>query len=180
MPARVVSVSASPSHSFSKPRLDAITLLAGLGVQGDAHCGASVKHRSRVAKDAAQPNLRQVHLLHAELFGELAAKGFDVHAGDIGENVTTEGIDLLGLPQGALLHIGASAVVRITGLRNPCRQLDGFQPGLMAAVLERLPEGTLRRKAGVMGVVLAGGEVRAGDEIRTELPAGPRLPLQRI
>jgi MOSC domain-containing protein YiiM len=139
-----------------------------------------VKHRSRVTQHPAQANLRQVHLVHSELFVELAAKGFLVHAGDIGENITTAGIDLLRLPQGTLLHIGASAVVRITGLRNPCRQLDGFAPGLLAAVLERLPDGSLHRKAGVMGVVAAAGEVRPGDGIRTELPPEPHASLVQI
>ena len=180
MPTRVLSVSLSPSHSFSKSRRDSITLLEGLGVEGDAHCGATVKHRSRVAQDPTQPNLRQVHLVHSELFTELAAKGFDVRAADIGENITTEGVDLLALPQGTLLHIGASAVVRITGLRNPCKQLDGFQPGLLSAVLDRAPDGALLRKAGVMGVVVSGGKVRPGDAIRAQLPAGPHLPLERV
>lgn len=180
MPARVLSVSLSPTHSFTKSRRDSIALLAGLGVEGDAHCGATVKHRSRVAQDPTQPNLRQVHLVQSELFAELAAKGFDVHAADVGENITTEGIDLLGLPRDTLLHIGGAAVVRITGLRNPCKQLDGFQPGLLSAVLDPAGDGTLLRKAGVMGVVVAGGPVKPGDTVRVELPAGPRLRLERV
>jgi MOSC domain-containing protein YiiM len=180
MSARIVSVSVSPSHSFSKSRCDSITLLEGLGVEGDAHCGATVKHRSRVAQDPTQPNLRQVHLVHSELFAELAAKGLDVQAGDIGENLTTEGVDLLALPCDTLLHVGARAIIRVTGLRNPCKQLDDFRRGLLAAVLERLPDGTLVRKAGVMGVVVAGGEVRPGDAIRVELPAAAHRPLERV
>jgi MOSC domain-containing protein YiiM len=180
MSARVASVSLSPTHSFSKTLRASITLLEGLGVEGDAHCGATVKHRSRVAQDPTQPNLRQVHLVQAELFEELAARGFDVHAADIGENITTEGLDLLALPRDTLLYIGGSAVVRVTGLRNPCKQLDDFQPGLLAAVLERRPDGTLKRKAGVMGVVVAGGEVCTGDGIRVKWPATPHQPLERV
>src|SRR4051794_24628441 len=133
----VVAVSRSPSHTMTKPNVDAIRLLAGLGVEGDAHCGELVKHRSRVKRDPTQPNLRQVHLVHAELLDELAADGFDVSAGCIGENVTTRGLDLLGLPVGARLTLGADAVVEITGLRNPCGQLDGITPGLREATIER-------------------------------------------
>jgi MOSC domain-containing protein YiiM len=171
MPARVISVSRSSSHSFSKESRDAIRLLEGLGVEGDAHCGATVKHRSRVRQDPTQPNLRQVHLVHRELFDELASKGFEIDPADIGENITTQGLDLLALPRDTLLRIGASAVVRITGLRNPCAQLDNFRPGLTAAVLDRAADGSLVRKAGVMGVVAAAGEVRVGDAIAIELPA---------
>lgn len=157
-----------------------ITLQPGLGVQGDAHSGAKVKHRSRVARDATQPNLRQVHLMHRELFDELALRGFDIGAGQLGENITTEGVDLLRLPQNTLLCIGASAVVRITGPRNPCHQLDKFRQGLMAAVLDRAPDGTLIRKAGVMSVVQAAGEVRAGDAITIQLPPLPHQPLAPV
>ena len=168
---RVVSVAASGVHGFSKGVVGEMELLAGLGVAGDAHAGVTVKHRSRVARDAAQPNLRQVHLLHEELLEELAGRGFAVRAGDLGENVLTRGVDLLGLPRGARLRLGDGAVVEVTGLRNPCSQLDRFQAGLMAATLDRDGAGRLVRKAGVMGVVLAGGMVRAGDEIAVELPA---------
>jgi MOSC domain-containing protein YiiM len=139
--------------------------------------GVTVKHRSRVARDPSQPNLRQVHLVHAELHDELRASGFLVRTGEMGENITTRGVDLLRLPVGARLHLGAQAVVEITGLRNPCAQLDGIQPGLMAAVLDRDAQGNLVRKAGVMGIVLAGGEVRPADPIRVELPPGPQQPL---
>jgi MOSC domain-containing protein YiiM len=149
-------------------------------VDGDAHAGETVKHRSRVARDPAAPNLRQVHLIHAELHDELAGAGFVVAAGEMGENVTTRGIDLLGLPTGARLHLGESAAVEVTGLRNPCSQLDRFQPGLMQAVLDRDADGALVRKAGVMGVVIAGGDVRPGDSVRVELPDGPLRPLQPV
>lgn len=157
-----------------------VRLLAGLGVEGDAHCGATVQHRSRVARDPSQPNLRQVHLLHAELFDELAAQGHAVTPGQVGENITTRGLPLLALPTGTQLRIGADAVVQLTGLRNPCHQLDRFQPGLMAAVLDRSPEGGLIRKAGVMGIVLAGGVVRPGDTVQVTLPAEPHRPLAPV
>jgi MOSC domain-containing protein YiiM len=178
--ASVVAVSRSGSHTFSKPNAGSIRLIAGLGVEGDAHHGETVKHRSRVARDPNQPNLRQVHLIHAELHDELRAAGFNVGPGDMGENVTTSGVDLLGLPTGTRLLLGESVVVEVTGLRNPCAQLDGFQPGLMAAVLDRDEEGNLVRKAGIMAVVLAGGEVRPGDAIRVELPPLPHRPLEPV
>lgn len=177
MSARVLAVSAAPSHRFSKPPQLSIRLLAGLGVAGDAHAGQTVKHRSRVARDPTQPNLRQLHLIHAELFEELAAAGFRVGPGDLGENVTTRGLDLLDLPRGTRLHLGATAVAEVTGLRNPCHQLDKFQPGLMAAALGRDAQGQLVRKTGIMAVVLAGGEVAPGDPIRVELPAAPHERL---
>jgi MOSC domain-containing protein YiiM len=173
----VISVSLCRGHHFSKTPSLGIRLLAGLGVDGDAHMGETVKHRSRVRRDPTQPNLRQVHLIHAELFDELHEKGFDVKPGDLGENITTSDIDLLALPTGARLHIGVSAVVEITGLRNPCVQLDTFQKGLMAATLDKDAAGNLVRKAGVMSVVLAGGDVRPGDIIKVERPASPYRPL---
>lgn len=176
-PAHVLAVHLSPVHAFSKSMTPAITLLAGLGVQGDAHCGETVQHRSRVARDPKQPNLRQVHLLQAELFDQLAGRGHAVRPGDMGENITTRGIDLLALPTGTELRLGATAVVRITGLRNPCAQIDRFQPGLMAAVLDRTPDGALVRRAGVMAVVLCDGVVAAGDGIVPVLPVGPHTPL---
>lgn len=154
--------------------------MKGLGVEGDAHCGATVKHRSRVARDPTQPNLRQVHLVHSELFEELSAKGYAVLPGQLGENVTTRGIDLLALPTGTQLQLGASAIVQLTGLRNPCAQLDHFKPGLMAAVLGRTPRGGLVRKAGVMGIVVAGGVVRAGDVVGVRLPAEPHRHLEPV
>lgn len=178
--ARVVSVSVAASHAFSKTCVDAIELVAGVGVRGDAHAGATVRHRSRVRKDGSAPNLRQVHLVHRELFDALGAKGFAVGPGDIGENVATEGVDLLGLPTGTRLHLGEEAVVEVTGLRNPCAQLDAFQPGLMAAVLDRTPDGALVRKAGIMSVVLRGGVVRSGDAIRLWLPEPPHRTLAPV
>jgi MOSC domain-containing protein YiiM len=167
----VAAVAVSAAHEFSKPVAASITLLAGLGVEGDAHCGATVKHRSRVARDPTQPNLRQVHLIHAELLDELAEAGFAVAPGDLGENVTTRGIDLLGLPRGARLHLGAEAIVEVTGLRNPCWQIDAFRQGLLPAVLGRDDQGEVIRKTGVMAVVIAGGSVAPGDAIRVVLPA---------
>lgn len=180
MQAIVTAVSASPGHSFSKPNRDSIRLLAGLGVEGDAHLGTTVKHRSRVAKDPSQPNLRQVHLIHAELHDELQAEGFAVSAGEMGENVTTCGIDLLALPRGARLRIGENAVIEVTGLRNPCVQIDRFQKGLMKAVLGKDEHGNLIRKSGVMAIVLEGGEVKPGDAIRVEMPPGPHRPLEVV
>ena len=180
MAGTVLAVSCSPTHTFSKPNLDSIRLLTGLGVEGDAHFGATVKHRSRVARDPDQPNLRQVHLIHAELHEELRAAGFTVSAGQMGENITTHGVDLLGLPTGTRLWVGNTAVIEITGLRNPCVQLDNFQSGLMAAVLARDEQGNLTRKAGVMAIVLEGGEVRPGDPIIVELPPEPHRPLKTV
>lgn len=177
MQGNVVSVSVSPTHTMTKPTQQRIRLLAGLGVEGDAHLGETVKHRSRVARDPSQPNLRQVHLIHFELLDELGEAGFDVVPGQMGENITTQGIDLLGLPAGTRLYIGETAVVEVTGLRNPCVQLNGIQPGLMAATLDRDEQGNLVRKAGVMSIVLAGGDVKPGDRIRQELPDEPRNPL---
>jgi MOSC domain-containing protein YiiM len=173
----ITAVSLRAGHHFSKTPSLGIRLLKGLGVAGDAHMGETVKHRSRVRRDPAQPNLRQVHLIHAELFCELRAKGFAVDPGELGENITTAGIDLLALPTGTRLHLGASAVVEITGLRNPCVQIDNFQKGLMAATLDKDADGNLVRKAGIMGIVIAEGDVRPGDAIRTELPAMPHRPL---
>lgn len=180
MTAHVVAVSASRSHTFSKQPTLFVTLLPGLGVQGDAHSGTTVKHRSRVARDPAQPNLRQVHLMHCELFDELASRGFDIAPSQLGENITTAGIDLLALPTGTRLRLGASAVVEVTGLRNPCSQLDKFRKGLMAATLDRAPDGKLIRKAGVMSIVIAGGEVRAGDGIEVTLPTQPHRLLEPV
>jgi MOSC domain-containing protein YiiM len=175
----VVAVSRSPAHGVGKENQESVRLLAGVGVEGDAHAGPTVQHRSRVARDASQPNLRQVHLIHAELHDELRDTGFDVGAGTMGENVTTRGLDLLALPTGARLRLGEEAVVEITGLRNPCNQLDGIQDGLMAATLERDSDGGLVRKAGVMGIVLAGGVVRPDDPITVDLPE-ERRPLEPV
>ena len=188
----VVAVSRSPGHTMAKPNVEVITLMVGLGVEGDAHCGATVKHRSRVARDPSQPNLRQVHLVHAELHDDLRARGFEVAPGVMGENVTTRGVDLLGLPVGTRLTFGGGgggedgagrsrAVVEVTGLRNPCGQLDGIQPGLRSANVDRDEAGEIvGRRAGVMAVVVAGGEVRPGDAIAVELPAPPHRPLEVV
>ncbi len=176
----VVAVSRSGTHGFSKPVQDSIRLLAGLGVEGDAHLGSTVQHRSRVARDPTQPNFRQVHLIHEELFDELRAARFRVAAGEMGENVTTNGIDLLALPRGTLLHLGEAATVALTGLRNPCGQLNAFQPGLMAAVLDRDARGAMIRKAGIMGTVVTGGVVRPGEPIRITLPPEPHLRLEPV
>jgi MOSC domain-containing protein YiiM len=176
----VTAVSAGPRHAVAKPNCDWIRLLAGRGVEGDAHMGRTVKHRSRVARDPTQPNQRQVHLIHAELHDTLLAQGFRVAPGSMGENVTTRGIDLLALSTGTRLRLGEHAVVEVTGLRNPCTQLDGIQPGLMAATLERDEDGNLVRKAGVMGIVVAGGDVRPGDAIAVEYVPEPPQALAPV
>jgi MOSC domain-containing protein YiiM len=178
--ARIVALHRSPGHGFSKHPEAELQLLTGLGVQGDAHCGATVKHRSRVAADPTQPNLRQVHLLHSEMIDEINAGGFAIAFGDVGENITTIGIDLLALPRHAQLHLGESAVLSITGLRNPCAQLDNFQPGLTRAFLGTGHDGALIRKAGVMAMVLEGGIVRSGDPIRIGMPLSPHRALERV
>ncbi|MFD0275654.1 MOSC domain-containing protein [Kitasatospora sp. NPDC127111] len=180
MSGTVTAVSSNGEYAFTKPNRVAITLLAGLGVEGDVHAGVTVKHRSRVAQDPTQPNLRQVHLIHEELFAEVAGAGFAVRPGDLGENVTTRGIDLLALPVGTLLRLGDEAVVEVTGLRNPCLQIDAFQDGLLKQVVGRNEAGDVVRRAGIMGVVRAGGVVRPGDAIAVELPDGPHRPLERV
>ena len=180
MNATVVAVSKSATHTMSKPNVDRIYLLAGLGVEGDAHAGVTVKHRSRVAQDPTQPNLRQVHLIHSELHDEIRTLGFEMLPGQMGENITTKGIQLLDLPRHTRLHIGENAVIEITGLRNPCHQLNGLQEGLMQAVLGRDENNNLIRKAGVMGIVLQSGMVYPEDHIVIELPQLPFLPLERV
>lgn len=177
MDGKVIAVARSATHTMSKPTAASIHLLTALGVEGDAHLGKTVKHRSRVARDPSQPNLRQVHLLHRELFDELRRAGFEIAAGQTGENITTGGLDLLSLPTGTRLHLGEAAIVEVTGLRNPCRQLDGIQPGLMAATLDRDEHGDLVRKAGIMSIVIADGDVRPGDAITVELPPLPHRKL---
>jgi MOSC domain-containing protein YiiM len=172
----VVGVHRSATHSFSKPTVASIRLVEGIGIEGDAHSGATVKHRSRVRRNAAEPNLRQVHLIHAELLADLAAVGHVVQPGELGENVTTRGVDLLGLPHGARLHIGP-AVVAVTGLRNPCQQINDFQPGLLRHVLRTDEDGAVIRLVGVMATVARGGDISAGDAIEVELPPEPHLPL---
>ncbi len=176
----VTAVSRNDAHSPSKSNRESVRLLAGLGVEGDAHLGATVKHRSRVAKDPEQQNLRQVHLIHSELHDELAGAGIGVAAGQMGENLTTRGVELLALPAGTRLRVGSSAVVEVTGLRNPCVQLDSIAPGLMKAVLDRDGDGNLIRRSGVMSIVIAGGEVRPGDRIGVELPPQPHRALEPV
>ena len=167
------------SQSSEQTR-DKIVLLAGLGVEGDTHMGETVQHRSRVRKDPTQLNLRQVHLMHAEFHDELNASGFHISAGDLGENITTRGVDLLGLPTGTRLQLGNAAIVEVTGLRNPCEQLNGFQDGLMNACVYKDDDGNIICKAGVMSIVLAGGEIRVGNSIRVELASSPYRPLQVV
>ncbi|MFD9421852.1 MULTISPECIES: MOSC domain-containing protein [unclassified Streptomyces] len=179
--ARVTAVSRHGTYSFSKPNRTSIMLLAGLGVEGDVHAGKTIKHQFRMTYEPDLPNLRQVHLMHEELFDELATKGFAVSAGQLGENISTRGIDLLGLPTGSLLHLGGEAIVEVTGLRNPCSKIDAFQKGLLREVFE-LDETTdgFAFKSGIMGVVRQGGSVRPGDTIDVELPAGPHRSLERV
>ena len=177
---RVVAVAKDATHRFSKTPCDAIDLIVGQGVAGDAHAGATVKHRSRVRRDPSQPNLRQVHLLPVELIESLRAQGFDVAPSVMGENVTTQDIDLLALPTGTQLTLGGEAVVEITGLRNPCTQLDGYQEGLMGALRKRGPDGEIVRLAGVMGIVRAAGQIRPEDEIAIARPPGPPRALAPV
>ena len=177
---KVVAVSCTAAHEFSKQSRAVINLIAGLGVEGDAHAGVKVQHLSRIRRDPDAANLRQVHLIHAELHDELNASGYSIAAGDMGENVTTRGIALLALPTNARLHLGPHAIVEIKGLRNPCSQLDGLHKGLMAATLDKDVNGNLIRKAGVMGIVIAGGEVKPGDPIRVELPVEPHTRLAPV
>jgi MOSC domain-containing protein YiiM len=176
----VESVHRNFLHTFSKEQVEAITLLVGRGVQGDAHMGSTVKHRSRVAKDPTQPNLRQVHLIHAELLDEVQRDGFAAYAGDLGENITTRGIPLLDLPVGTTLRVGADALIALTGLRNPCAQINNFSAGLLSKMLGRDDEGGLQRRAGVMAVVMRGGRVTAGDEIVASLPPQPHFPMDMV
>jgi MOSC domain-containing protein YiiM len=176
----VIAVARDDAHRFSKPTRDSITLIAGIGVDGDAHAGATVRHRSRVRRDPEAPNLRQVHLIHAELFDEMAARGHDIEPGGLGENVTTSGVDLLALSRGTRLELGSEAVVEVTGLRNPCTQINGLSDGLMKELVHVDDEGRTVRLAGVMSIVVAGGVVRPGDSIRIVRPVGAHEPLQAV
>lgn len=178
--AAVVSVARHAGHEFSKTVVKDIRIIAGHGIEGDAHAGVTVKHRSRVAVDPDQPNLRQVHLLQHELFADLAKSGFDLSPGDLGENILTEGISLLELPTDTVLRIGPDVLLRVTGLRNPCAQIDSFRPGLLQRLVHNGADGKLVRKAGVMAVALAGGMVRCGDRIEATRPALPHRPLERV
>lgn len=176
---KVLAVSLSNTHTFSKKNINRIKLVEGFGVEGDAHFGSTVKHRSRVAQNPNQPNLRQVHFIQSELFDELHDR-FDINPGQLGENITTRGINLLELPTDTILHVGEEAIVKITGLRNPCPQIDHFKPGLLQAVLDKDSEGNLIRKAGIMGIVLKSGEVSPEDSISIQLPSKPYRKLERV
>lgn len=176
----IVAVSSHAKHEFSKPAKDAIELREGFGIVGDAHAGTTVQHLSRIAVNPNAPNLRQVHLIHAELLDELRGRGFALAHGAMGENVVTRGIDLLGLATGTVLHLGAEAAIQVTGLRNPCAQLDKLQRGLLAAVLDRDANGALVRKSDIMAIVLKSGQVRPGDAIRVEAPPGPFVALAPV
>ncbi|WP_251443188.1 MULTISPECIES: MOSC domain-containing protein [unclassified Microbacterium] len=180
MTGRVVAVHSSPVHGFSKAPRGEIALVEGVGVVGDAHAGPTVQHRSRVAADPSQPNLRQVHLIHEELFADLRAAGHEVAPGSLGENITTGDVDLLALPVGTRLRIGSQAVVTVTGLRNPCQQINDFQPGLLKQVVRTDDEGRVVRLAGVMGIVSRSGSVAPGDPIQVKLPPPPHFPLTRV
>ena len=169
----------SAGHTFSKTTEPSIDLVEGMGVRGDAHYGPTVQHRSRVAADPSQPNLRQVHLMHAELLAELAGAGFVVRPGELGENITTAGVPLLDLPVGTRLEIGHAAII-VTGLRNPCAQINGFQPGLLTQMLRRADDGAVERLAGVMGIVARSGTVRPVDAVSVVEPPAPHLPLTRV
>lgn len=177
---RVINLSVSPTHGFSKQSVEVVKCIAGAGIEGDAHCGATVKHRSRVAANPDQPNLRQVHLLQAELLQELNAKGFEVLPGSLGENMTTTGIDLMGLPRGAVLQFEGGVRLMITGLRNPCSQIEAFRASLLKEVVNRDSQGNLVRRAGVMAVVETGGTLIRGEEFHAVLPRGPRHRLERV
>jgi MOSC domain-containing protein YiiM len=178
--AAVLAVSKSSQHEFSKTPCASIFLAEGLGVENDCHAGVTVQHLSRVKVDPTQPNLRQVHLIHGELLEELSLDGYHIAAGDLGENITTRGIDLLALPKGCVLKIGDHAIVEITGLRNPCQQIEAHKTGLLSKVLVKAGDGTLIRKTGVMGVVRASGHVRPDDRVQIELPPLPHVALEKV
>lgn len=175
----VVAVSRSVAHSFSKQPVTDIAVIAGIGVEGDCHAGRTVQHLSRVRRDPSRPNLRQVHLIGAELLAELGEDGYDVPPGGLGENVLTSGLDLHALTRGTRLELG-SAVLEVTGLRNPCRQIGAFRTGLLSQVVGRDVEGRIRRRAGVMAVVLVGGTIRPGDVIDVAEAVGSGEALEVV
>ena len=177
---KVHSLSISPQHTFSKVLTNQVEVIKGIGIKGDAHAGITVKHRSRVAKDPNQPNLRQIHLIHLELLKDLVQKGYTVQPGDLGENITTEGISLLDLPKDSILTFGETVKVQITGLRNPCHQIDKFQKGLLKEVVGRNEAGEIIRMAGIMGIVLEGGKISVNDEIQITYPPNPHQKLERV
>jgi len=177
LPGTVLSVSRDDKHRFSKPTVSSIRLVAGIGVEGDSHAGATVQHRYEMKRNPSAPNLCQVHFMAAELFDDLVPTGYTVAPGELGENVTTEGINLMSLPLGTRLHLGAQAVVSITGMRSPCSLINGYQNGLMKQLIKTDAAGTVQRRGGIMGIVVTGGVVNPGDRVRVELPAGEQLPL---
>lgn len=176
----VLAVHTARGHHFSKRTALFIDLVEGLGVAGDAHSGTTVKHRSRVAVDPTQPNLRQVHLIASELLDEVNTFGFDVAPGALGENVTTTGIDLIDLPRGTVLTLGDTVRLEVTGLRNPCVQIERFRPGLLKHMIGKRDDGSPLLRTGIMTIVLAGGSVRAGDPIGVHLPPGPHVRLEKV
>lgn len=178
--ASIKSVNCSAAYTFTKAPMEFITLIEGIGVEGDIHSGKTIRHRSRVRKDPTLPNLRQVHLIHTELHAELNENGFEIGPGEMGENITTSGVDLLALPRNTILHLGDLAQIQVTGLRNPCIQLNTLSPGLLKAVVDKDAEGNVIRKSGIMAIVLKGGHVKPGDLIRVELPAGPHVALEKV
>lgn len=179
MTARVVAVASDTAHNFAKPPRDFISLIAGQGVENDAHCGKTVQHLSDKQKNPNAPNLRQVHLMHSELFQELAAQGIQVSAGQMGENITTEGLDILNLPLGTVLKIGSKAEIEITGLRSPCRKLNTIDPGLLKAVVKKHAGGA-SVQSGIMSIVRTGGQIAPGDAIQVIYPKGAQIPLQPL
>jgi len=165
----VLSVSMSSSHGFSKRPTDYIYLLSGCGVQGDVHCSGA----------ASSNNKRQVHLIASELLTELARKdskgrAYIISPGALGENITTKGIDLVGLNEGTRLHFGDGddhAIVRITGLRNPKKRLDEWPKGLLDRCAMKNKKGEITgRKIGVMGIVEEDGFVQPGHMVYVEKP----------
>lgn len=180
MSVTVIAVASDKAHNFSKPTQPAINLIAGFGVEGDAHGGATVQHLSDKKKNPEAPNLRQVHLMHAELFDELAEQGITVLAGQMGENIVTRGIDLLSLSEGTEFHFPSGAIIQITGLRSPCKKLNTIHPDLLKAVVEKRADGSVNKKTGVMSVVLTGGKVCEGDEIKVVTPQGEHKPLECV
>ena len=178
--ASVIALASDTGHNFSKITKPVITLVAGFGVQGDAHAGKTVQHLSDKKKNPQAPNLRQVHLIHSELFDELAEQGIDVQPGQMGENIVTRGIDLLGLAEGTQLKFPSGAVIQITGLRSPCKKLNTIHPNLLKAVVEKRADGSVQMKSGVMSIVLESGDIHAGDGIQIVVPKGEHKPLQCV
>jgi hypothetical protein len=174
----VHSVSASPRHGFSKLVRESITLIKGHGVDGDAHAGAFVKHRYLARWRPRMANERQVHLINQALFEELFSEGFNVQPGNLGENVTTRGIDLLRLPLGTMLALGPTAAVELRGLRTPCVLVDRFRKGLLKALVRKGEQPRFR--AGVMGVVREGGILFPGNPVKVTISPAPWQALPAL